>query len=989
MKKFLALVMALAMVMSLTVVSTSAKDFTDDDSITYTEAIDVISALEIMDGYTDGSFQPNTQLNRGQAAKIICNLILGVAAADNLTATTAPFPDVPASHIFAGYISYCAQEGIISGYSDGYFRPGDTLSGYAFMKMLLGALGYDQTNEGLTGSNWTIQCAKLVQGIGLASDLEDDFLGSKTVTREEAALYALNTLQARTVEYVVPGGTISVNGVEINQKASNASYRTYDSASVSVGQGQGKNDGNISADGYVQFAEEHFPRLVLNPGELDGFGRPQHTWTYKGDKVGSYTDTPDATYEGYVTMADLYDDLALTSTTKYFKVFIDGTIPYFFYPLGDVGELDDKYEPDYAFDDGPSWVADKVGDLTDTGEDGKPVYYEIISIDDNSVADVERIGTGAGCTIEAFKSGKAYNDKTAEDAVSTSGTIVITNTYVGEVAAVNEAEGKHAANIEIAPVGDFYVEATTIAGNAAEKEHPIILTDVDDYTYVFNTDKFDVGDIVTFNYQYNLKASKASIKNVAVAETVEGEVKDFTDQESFTLDSTEYKYSKMAPEKVKSEDINTNIVAYLDKQGNVLYFDEGTDNNKNFALVLDAGNRSSVGGSSFEAELLFADGTTKLVTTDKRYGATSFNIAEPEKGDEGVKDTCMIGQWVTYRENSRGQYVLTAVNKNTGRSGENMMDPATHLPTDVSLGLGDGDFSIGDTDTSNRAASNIMLKNADNEEVLYRVNSSTLIIVRTKADTFKVYNGVKELPLITVATDADGKLLDGHILYSVVTRANQSYARFVYIDASETDNDGNRLIDVRNRTNNDLFLVGNASQKYSVDSSGNTYYAFKGVVDGTITQRVKLNWNDKKTQTVIEMLIGYDDDDRSGSGIALNNYSVTEGLYEVTVEDEFPTGGDDRGVSIVDGSVDKVTKDVIQINGDLGDGETYDLADGCLFFRVDGNSTNLRIVERGWQGLSKGFVGDDPDTDRYSYVALSLNRDYEVTAVYWRLTPSK
>lgn len=987
MKKFLALVMALAMVMSLTVVSTSAKDFTDDDSITYTEAIDVISALEIMDGYTDGSFQPNTQLNRGQAAKIICNLILGVAAADNLTATRAPFPDVPASHIFAGYISYCAQEGIISGYSDGYFRPGDTLSGYAFMKMLLGALGYDQTNEGLTGSNWTIQCAKLVQGIGLASDLDDDFIGSKTVTREEAALYALNTLQARTVEYVVPGGTISVNGVEINQKASNASYRTYDSASVSVGQGQGKNDGNISADGYVQFAEEHFPRLVLNPGERDGFGRPQHTWTYKGDKVGSYTDTPDATYEAFVTMADLYDDLSLTSTTKYFKVFIDGTIPSYFYPLGNV----DTDNADYAYDDGPSWNED-WGTNEITISSGN--VYDILAIDDNSVADVERIGVGPGCTIEVFKSGVAYNDDTKADdnpgvkAVNTSGTIVVTNTYVGEVTAVNEAEGKHAANIEIAPVGDYYEEATTI--NKGGK----ILSDVDKYDFTFNTDKFDVGDIVTFNYQYNNKATKASVKNVAVAETVEGEVKDFTDQESFTLDSTEYKYSKMAPEKVKSEDINTNIVAYLDKQGNVLYFDEGTDNNKNFALVLDAGTRSAVGGSSFEAELLFSDGSTKLVTTDKRYGATNYNTIDPDSGDNGPKDTCMIGKWVTFRENSRGQYVLTAINENREKSGNNLMADATHLRNgfDSADALGDGDFSIGDTTSADRAASNVRL-----DGIQYRINSSTLIIVRTKADTFKVYNGVKELPLITTVKDENGNDLGGTILYSVVTRAGQSYARFLYIDASNTNEDGDKLIDVRNRTNNDIFLVGNGSQKYSVDSAGNTFYAFKGVVDGTITQRIKLNWNDKKTQDVIKMLINAEDaiSDRSLSGIALSNYSVTDGLYEVEAEDEFTLVSElsenDKGAFVED-SVDKVTADVIQVDGENGFGETFDLADGCQFFRVDGNSTNLRVVERTWQGLSRGDVDLNPDGDtdaKYSYVALSLNRDYEVTAVYWRLVPSK
>lgn len=964
MKKFLSLVMALAMVMSLTVVSTSAKDFTDDDSITYSEAIDVISTLEIMDGYTDGSFQPNTQLNRGQAAKIICNLILGVAAADNLSATRAPFPDVPASHHFAGYISYCAQEGIISGYSDGYFRPGDTLSGYAFMKMLLGALGYDQKNEGLTGSNWTIQCAKLVQGIGLDADLDGDFVGSKTVTREEAALYSLNTLQARTVEYVVPGGSFTVNGVEINQKASNASYRVY--GTTTNGTTTAKNDGNIEADGYIQFAEEHFPRLERVASQPDSFQRPGHRWTYKGDKIGDYNDTPDASYEAYVTMADIYDDLALTSTTDDFILYIDGMYAKNFYPFGKDyvdGEVD-AYE-----DEGPAYITEENGmGSTYKMKDGEKVVDEaniILTIDDNTIADNMRIGTGPGSIIECYKTG-------SRDGI---GTIVVINTYVGEVTSVNDAEGKRVANVEISPIGD---DARIATANDAMRAG---FLDGDKFADTFNTDKFDVGDVVTFNYAFKTDGKSASIKNVAKAETVEGEVKDYTDQESFTLDSTEYDYSKMATKKVKSEDLRTNIVAYLDKQGNVLYFDEGKDNNKNFALVLDAGLRSAVGGNSFEAELLFADGTTKLVPTDKKYGATNvFDNAGNEGDDDAGKTyTNMIGEWVTYRENSNGKYVLTLVNKSAdGDLATNNMVADKNLPAIVADD-GTEEFKIGDTNTT--AASNVRLGGDGGGKV--RVNSNTVIIVQTKPGTFKVYNGVKELPLITPVLEDDGETSKGgKILFSALTRLNQTYAKFLYIDATHMDEDGNRLIDVRNRTNNDIFLVGNASKVSGGDNG--EFYTFKGVVDGTINTKVKLSWSDDKTKEVITWLV-----ENPGSAMAFCNYGMDEGMYEVSLDDAFGDGtlfdtkdNTDKGVYAT-GSVDKVTADVIQIDG----GETYDLADGCQFFRVDGSKTNILVKESTWKGISKGSVDMNAEDGRYSYVALSLNRDFEVTAVYWRMVP--
>ena len=79
----------------LVTVSAGAKDFTDDDSITYQEAVDVISEIGVADGYAAGDFKPNEVLTRGAAAKIICNLILGPTTASAPSATPL-FGDVPA-----------------------------------------------------------------------------------------------------------------------------------------------------------------------------------------------------------------------------------------------------------------------------------------------------------------------------------------------------------------------------------------------------------------------------------------------------------------------------------------------------------------------------------------------------------------------------------------------------------------------------------------------------------------------------------------------------------------------------------------------------------------------------------------------------------------------------------------------------------------------------------------------------------------------------
>ena len=229
MKKFLSLVLALVMTMSLVTVSAGAKDFSDDGSITYKEAVDVISGIGVVDGYSGGDFKPTEVLTRGAAAKIICNLILGPTTASYLSADTAPFKDVPVTNVFAGYITYCSQQGIINGYADGTFRPTATLSGNAFMKMLLGALGYDSAIEGYTGANWTVAVIKQAAGIGL-DDGNDEFVGSKAVTREEAALYAFNMLQATMVEYDAKT-SVDINGATVTiagDKAKEVAQGSYD-----------------------------------------------------------------------------------------------------------------------------------------------------------------------------------------------------------------------------------------------------------------------------------------------------------------------------------------------------------------------------------------------------------------------------------------------------------------------------------------------------------------------------------------------------------------------------------------------------------------------------------------------------------------------------------------------------------------------------------------------------------------------------------------
>ena len=91
-------------------------------------------------------------------------------------------------------------------------------------------MGYDSAIEGYTGANWTVAVIKQAAGIGL-DDGNDEFVGSKAVTREEAALYAFNMLQATMVEYDaktsvdINGATVTIAGDKAKGDREHLSYR--------------------------------------------------------------------------------------------------------------------------------------------------------------------------------------------------------------------------------------------------------------------------------------------------------------------------------------------------------------------------------------------------------------------------------------------------------------------------------------------------------------------------------------------------------------------------------------------------------------------------------------------------------------------------------------------------------------------------------------------------------------------------------------------
>ncbi len=335
-KKVLALVLALVMSLSLVTIANAA-DFTDSNDISYEEAVDVMNAIGVLEGFEDGSFQPSATLTREQAAKIICTMLLGDNA-EKLAGTTSAFSDVASTRWSAPYIAYCASLGIVAGNGDGTFNPTGTLTGYAFAKMLLGAVGYDSTIEGFVGAGWNLKVASMASKAGLLNNLQS-FVGSESITREAAAQMALNTIKATLVEY--DGTTIDVSTGDASVSIGNTKYSYVTSNNGDINKNiDATTQGNTAAYYTLEFGEQYFPNLKLvSTNTTDDFGRPANQWSLSNVTIGKYAKAPAFVYtaeaSGNTTaekvkamglkdfkVASSYD--AETETNTYVRAMING-----------------------------------------------------------------------------------------------------------------------------------------------------------------------------------------------------------------------------------------------------------------------------------------------------------------------------------------------------------------------------------------------------------------------------------------------------------------------------------------------------------------------------------------------------------------------------------------------------------------------------------------------------------------------------------------
>jgi len=151
-----------------------------DETHEYFEAINYITGKGIVQGYDDGTYKPEKQINRAEFIKILIEAKLDldpVSYADNC------FIDVDSTAWYASYVCYAKSNKIIEGYPDGSFKPEENINVAEAVKIIVNVFDIEQIEP--VGAEWySVYIETMAQNKYLASSFK---YVNDEVTRGEMA----------------------------------------------------------------------------------------------------------------------------------------------------------------------------------------------------------------------------------------------------------------------------------------------------------------------------------------------------------------------------------------------------------------------------------------------------------------------------------------------------------------------------------------------------------------------------------------------------------------------------------------------------------------------------------------------------------------------------------------------------------------------------------------------------------------------------------
>jgi len=628
-KRTLSLALASVMLVGMMSVGASAvnaSDFTDADEIVNKDAVSTMTALGIINGKEDGSyFDPTGNVTRAEMAKMLCVAINGGVDPVLGVKDTPTFTDIKGTWA-ESYIEYCAANGIIAGRGNNKFDPTGTVSATEAAKMLLGVLGYSAEKSGLVGNDWAINTNVLANQNGLYKNLSN--LNANTLlTRDNAAQMIYNALDANMVELNAAGNyTTSQYSYTGTESVVTGTERVW----VVKIKDSSVNDAVKALDGSVYNSRQDAIDTLKDANSGTTLDTGKYTLEQKTQNVygeNTVTKYADETM-GHKYLSLITDgDAVLTDVEKDSK----GTYTLYMNGITTKGQYT-KVEGDYS-----NLIGQKVEVLY---KDRENVYGVYASTDSSLIVE-----STAG-KVEAVKNGEVKIDGTTYKVDSN---VTTTALYTGKLidglnvggnkaAAVKAYDNDDNGKIDTVVYVPFTAAKVTYVGEKSFN------TDVNTNVKFEDVNAYD--DMAKNDYVIKSDAANTvdDTDTYVLAETVKGKI-EATKSNSVRIDGTWYNYVTTTPDKDLALDSTVKAAVlngYIVKSEVVTASHELQD----YAVIV----KTDEDVNGYVAKLLFADGTTKVVTTDKDYGSAGENYGNA---------------LVTY-EVKKGEYVLTKAKTNSG-----------------------------------------------------------------------------------------------------------------------------------------------------------------------------------------------------------------------------------------------------------------------------------------------------------------------------------
>jgi hypothetical protein len=185
------------------------------------EEIGYLTGEKIITGFPDGSFRPETVVNRAQAA-IMIGRVLGL----NETQRSTGFKDVPLSSVASGYIASAVEKGIIQGFPDKTYRPNESVTRGQMAIFLSRAFKLikeaDTPFTDITPSMQSYSHIRLIVAENLTQGYEDNtFRPNLAVTRAQFSAFLARALDDQFKVKLLPAYLKNPNKIYHYQTSAN------------------------------------------------------------------------------------------------------------------------------------------------------------------------------------------------------------------------------------------------------------------------------------------------------------------------------------------------------------------------------------------------------------------------------------------------------------------------------------------------------------------------------------------------------------------------------------------------------------------------------------------------------------------------------------------------------------------------------------------------------------------------------------------------